>query len=264
MKKRLLTLALAVSSTVAFAQSNLSPAQVCSKVASINGSNGSICAQIISRNSLDQAALNLAYKAADSGSAIAVEILKASANRRLDIAAGKTCEKVLSVNAQNSIACVNAVLDLSPSLDLLRIAEKLIPQGSAHTVAALSAGAAAYIYAPLAEVCEAMVSVNGANTVLCVQAIANKVSMNGSEQVCRTAISQGSAYALQCVRGIVLDYTPIPQQTAIMVEAYELQNLKRGMMKARAQIDRGMIDAAKGSLEEAINSLNQIMNNNGL
>lgn len=264
MKKSLLTLALAVSSTLAFAQSNVSPNQVCSKVASINGSNGSICAQLISRNTFDQAALNLAYKAADSGSAIAVEILKASANRRLDIAAGKTCEKVLSVNAQNGIACVNAVLDLAPSSEILRIADRLIPQGSAHAVAALNAGAAAYIYAPLAEVCEAMASVNGSNTVLCVQAIANKVSMNGAEQVCRTSLSQGSAYALQCVRGIVVDYTPIPQQTAIMVEAYELQNLKRAMMKARAQIERGMIDAAKGNLEEAINSLNQIMNNNGL
>lgn len=193
MKKTLLTLALALTATASFAQTTISASQVCQKIASVNGSNGAACAQLISRNTFDAASLNLASKAVEKGSSFAIEILKTSANRRLEVNAGITCEKILAVNSQNAIACLNVVLDTVPSMQLLRIADRLIPKGSVSAIDALKMGAGAYLFAPLAEICEAMADVNSSNTVLCIQAIANKVTMNGAEQVCRTSLSQGSA-----------------------------------------------------------------------
>lgn len=259
MKKSLLALTIALSASAAFAQTITSAAQVCQKIASVNGSNGSACAQLIARNTFDPAVLNLAYKAVPQGSAVALEIMKTGANRRLTLEAGQVCEQILAVNASNATACLNATLDTMPALELLRITSKLIPQGSANAVAALQAGANAYFFAPLADICEAMASVNASNTVICVQTIANKVSMNGAEQVCRTSLSQGSSYALSCIQGIVMDYTPIPQPTTIMVQEYQIQDLKRTIMKTRAQLDRGLIDNARRTLEEAALIVDEIL-----
>lgn len=258
MKKSLLIVALTLGSAFAFAQSGVSPNQVCQKIAMVNASNASICAQLISRNNFDQAALNLAYKAIPHSSQIALSLLQVSANRRLEDSAGKTCERVLDVNAENSIACVKAVLDTNPSPELLRVANKLVPQGSIHVVNVLNIGANAYFFAPLVDICDAMVSVNAENAVICMQDIANKVSANGSEQICRTSLNQGSAYAIQCIRGIILDYNPVPQ--AILVDFNQLQELRKSLVKTRALLERGILDNSKKSLEEALRNLEVIMN----
>lgn len=262
MKKSLLALTIALSTSGVFAQTTMTAAQLCQNIAQVNGSNGAICAQLISRNTFDPAAISLANRVLSQGSANAIEVLKVSANRRLEFDAGQVCEQVAGVNGANTVACVNAVLDTRPAPELLRIASRVLSQGSAHTVGVLQAGANAYIFAPLADVCEGMASINGSNTILCVKAIANKVSMNGSEQVCKTALSQGSAYALQCVQGIVMDYTPIPQPTTIMVQEYQIQDLKRAIMKTRAQLDRGMIDNARRTLEDAALVIDEILSPN--
>lgn len=259
MKKALFTLAFALSATAGFAQTMTSAAQVCQKIASVNGSNGAICAQLISRNTFDQATLQVASRAVEKGSSVAIEVLQAGANRRLEMAAGQTCEQILAVNAQNGVLCVKTLVDTLPSMEVLRIANALVPKGSSHAIGALQAGANAYLFAPLADICEAMAAVNPSNTVVCIQTIANKVSMNGAEQVCRTSLSQGSAYALQCLQGIVMDYTPIPQPTTIMVEAYELQELKRSILKTRAQLERGMIDNAQRTLNDAALKIDMIL-----
>lgn len=259
MKKSLLALTIALSASGVFAQVTTNAAQVCQRIAAVNGTNGAACAQLISRNTFDPAVLSLASRAVEKGSATALEIMKTGANRRLTMEAGAVCEQVLQVNTQNSIACLNATLDTLPAPELLRIASKLIPQGSANAVGALQAGANAYFFAPLADICEAMASVNASNTVICVQTIANKVSMNGSEQICKTSLSQGSAYALQCIQGIVMDYTPIPQPTTIMVQEYMIQDLRRVVMKTRAQLDRNLIENARRSVEEAAVIIDQIL-----
>jgi|GEM_PF-4005125 len=260
MKGKFITLALALTTTGAFAQTNISANQVCQRMTSVNASNASICAQLISRNNFDPAALSLANKAITHSSATAISILQTSANRRLDIEAGKTCERVLEVNSGNSIECLKAVLDTTPSFDLLRVANNLIPQGSVHTVNVLKSGVNAYFFGPLVDVCDAMVTVNAGNAVICMQEIANKVSREGSEQICRASLSQGSAYTLQCLRGIVSDYVPYPQ--TMMVDIYQIQELRKNLLKARALLDRGMLDNSKKSLDEALGTLEVIMNSN--
>ena len=260
MKGKLMTLALALTTTGAFAQTNISANQVCQRMATVNASNASICAQLISRNSFDPAALSLAHKAIPQGSAFAISILQTSANRRLDSNAGNTCERILEVNANNSVECLKAVLDTAPSLDLLKVANKMIPHGSTHAVNVLKSNANAYFFGPLVDVCEAMVSVNAGNAVVCMQEIANKVSQQGSEQICRTSLSQGSAYTLQCLRGIVTEYVPYPQ--TIAVDFYQIQELRKSLLKARALLDRGLLDNSKKSLDEALGTLEVIMNSN--
>jgi hypothetical protein len=259
MKKSIFALSIALCASGAFAQTITSATQVCQRIASVNGTNGANCAQLISRNNFEPAVLSLAYKAVPQGSATALEIMRTGANRRLTQEAGALCEQFLSVNAQNSIACLNATLDTFPAPELLRISSRLIPQGSSYAVSALQAGANAYFFSPLADICEAMASVNASNTVRCVQTIANKVSMNGAEQVCRSALTQGSSYALSCVEGIVMDYTPIPQPTTIMVQEYLVQDLRKAVLKTRSLLDRNMIDNARKSVDEAVMIIDQML-----
>ena len=261
MKKALITVALAFSTTVGFAQTMVTATQVCQRIASINGSNGSICAQLISRNNFDPASLKLAYAAVAQSSSTAIEIMRETANRRMDPMAGELCESVVAINASNGVVCAKTVVDANVSPELVRIARAVLQQGSTYAIGTLQAGVNTYLYAPLATVCERMASINGSNTVLCVKTIANKVSMNGSEQICQTSLSQGSSYALQCLQGIVMDYTPIPQPTTIMVELYQLQDLRRSLLKARAQLNRGMTENAVRTLEEAAQSVDLMLSN---
>ena len=259
MKKSLLALIVALSATTSFAQSGMSAAQVCQRVAAVNGSNGSICAQLIARNAFDQGAIDLANLVLSQGSSYAVEVMKATANRRFDMGAFQACSSIASINGSNTVACASAAVDKMVTPELGRIVSKLASQGSSYVVGAVQAGAGAYFYAPLAEICEAMGAINGTNTVACVSTIANKVTMNSSEQVCRTALNNGSSYALECLRGIVLDYTPVPEPTRVMVELYMLQDLKRALSKTRSMLDRGMIENARRSLDDAINQMDYIL-----
>ncbi|MFP5386046.1 MAG: hypothetical protein ACLGHN_08215 [Bacteriovoracia bacterium] len=260
MKKMLLALTVALSLPAAFAQTSVSANEVCSRVASISGINGSKCAQLIARNQFDPAALSLAYAAIPQSSSYAVRILEVTANGRLDYAAGEACEKVVAVSGLNGVRCAEVTVNKMISPDLARIAKAVVHQGSSYAVSSLEAGADAYFFGPLAEVCMAITSVSGMNTVNCVKTIANKVTNNGAEQVCRSAVSQGSSYAVRCLEGIVMDYTPVPQPTAVMVELYQLQDLRRSVLKARAQLRRGMFDQAERSLEEASQSIDFILN----
>lgn len=57
-----------------------------------------------------------------------------------------------------------------------------------------------------------------------------------------------------------MDYTPIPGPTRIMVELYELQDLKRSILKTRAQLERGMIENAQRSLNDATMKIDMILN----
>lgn len=256
-----LFLTLALFTIQGFAQTTLTAAQVCQRVANANPSNGSVCAQLISRNFFEPSLLSLANKAVEKGTSISIELLKAGANRRLESNAGLLCEGILEANPQNAVICLNTVLDLVFAPELIRVATKLIPQGSSNAINAIKAGGEAYFFAPLMDICEAMVSANPANTVACIQLIANKVSLNSSEQVCRTSLAQGTSYALQCLQGVVIDYAPIPQPTTVMVETYQLQDIKRSLLKARSLIDRGQTDSAKRALEESISGLDLILNN---
>lgn len=259
MKKSLLVLIVALSATASFAQSGMSAAQVCQRVASVNGSNGAICAQLIARNTFDQGAIELANLVLAQGSSHAVEVMKATANRRFEMSAFQACSSIANVNGANTVACASAAVDKMITPELVRIVTKLASQGSSHVVGAVGAGAGSYFYAPLAEICEAMASVNGGNTVLCVSTIANKVTMNSSEQVCRTALNSGSSYALECLRGVVLDYTPVPEPTRVMVELYMLQDLKRALLKTRSMLDRGMIENARRTVDDALIQMDYIL-----
>ena len=260
MKKSIIALTLALTASAGFAQTMVSPTQVCQKIASINGSNGNICAQLISRNNYDPAALKLAYVATAQGSSTAIEIMRETANRRMDPMSGELCESIIAINSSNGVVCAKTVVDANVSPELIRISRAVLAQGSSHAVGALQAGVNSYFFGPLANVCERMASVNGSNTVACVRTIANKISINGSEQICQTSLSQGSSYALQCLQGIVMDYTPIPEPTRVMVELYQLQDLKRSLLKAKAQLNRNMIENAARTLEEASLAVDMMLN----
>lgn len=260
MKKTLMAAAFAICATAGFAQTMMSPAELCTKIARVNGSNGAICAQLISRNTFDPAAISIADRVLAKGSSYAIEVLNASANKMIDVAAGQVCERVADVNGSNTIPCVNAIANTRPSLTLLQIATAVLPKGSSFTIEVLNAGANAFLSSPLASICESVALVNGSNAVVCVQVIANKVTMNNSEEVCRASLNRGSSYAIECLRGIVMDYVPVPQPTTIMVDLYKMQDLKRSLLKAKAQLNRGMIENAQRTLEEASQSIDLILN----
>lgn len=260
MKKQALAILFALMATGAFAQSYTSPAELCQKITLLSPSNGTICAQLIAHNSFDVGVLMTADRAASVGSSYAIQVLKVGANRRMDAQAGEVCVGVASISGSNAVPCVEALLDTRSNPELLAIAKRLTSTGTSYTVQALKVGANAYLYAPLASICEDMTSLSPSNTVVCVETIANKMSYNGSEQVCRTALSRGSSYVIQCLKGIVVDYIPNPEPTMIMVELYQLRELKRSLMKTKTQINRGNIEAAIRTLDDASYSVENMLN----
>lgn len=261
MKTKLLALVLSFSAFTAFAQSQVSATQLCQNISSVNSANGNVCAQLISRNRFDDASLRLAQRALTSqNSSSAIEVLKLTANKRLEPASGQFVEEVMAVNSANSLKVLSLLLDVIPQPEILQFARKLLSAGnSSNALAGLEAGVNRYFFPPLLNICEAIIPVNQTNAIVCLGVVANKVSMNGSEAVCRTALNNGSSYALECLRGIVVDYTPIPEPTTIMVQEYQLRDLKRSLAKSRAALDRGMIEQARRSIEEANQTLDLIL-----
>ena len=63
---------------------------------------------------------------------------------------------------------------------------------------------------------------------------------------------------------IVTDYVPYPQPQVVSVDLLEIQGLKRTILKAKAQLNRGMIENAQRSLDEAQSSLEAILNGQNL
>lgn len=258
MKLKMFTVAMALTTAGAFAQST--PVEVCQKITRVNSTNGNVCAQMISRNTFDPYALSLSSKAVDaSGSTLAIEILKTTANKTYNPGPIQVCEKVLAVNGSNVVPCLNTIADARFAPEALIIAQKLLANSSSTAIEALKATANVYLFPPAAEVCDLMVPLNTTNTLECLRTIANKVTANGSEQICKTAISNGSSYALQCLRGILVDYVPVPQPTPVMVELYELQDLRKVLFKTRSQLNRGLIENASRSVEEALNQVDTIL-----
>lgn len=266
MKKTLLALSLALGATAAFAQTVMTPTELCMKISRVNSSNGNVCAQLISRNIYEPQALNLSSRALDAhGSSSAIQILNATANKRYDSQSFSVCEAILPVNSANVIPCLSIIENATFAQEAIRMSKKqLAGQGSSAAISMLRATANVYLFPPAARICEEMIAINSSNAVVCIQVIANKITLNGSEQICRTALSNGSSYALECLRGIVTDYTPIPQPTTVMVDLNQLQDLRRSLLKAKAQLDRGMIENATRTLEEASQTMNVIMNSNGV
>lgn len=260
MKTKILALVLGFSAFSAFAQ-QISPTQLCQNISSVNGANGNVCAQLISRNRFDETSIRIAQRALTTqNSSSAIEVLKLTANKRLEPSSGLFVEEVMSVNSANSLKALSLLLDVVPQPEILQFARKLLSAGnSSNALQGLEAGVNRYFYPPLLNICEAIISVNQANAIACLGVVANKVSMNGAEQVCRTALNNGSSYALECLRGIVVDYTPIPEPTTIMVQEYQLRDLKRSLSKSRAALDRGMIENARRALEDANQTLDLIL-----
>lgn len=262
MKKTLFAMAFALTATAGFAQTIMTPTELCMQVSRLNSSNGNVCAQLISRNTYDPLAITLASKAAATqGSQAAINILNVTANKRYDSQSMQVCEAIVPVNASNVIPCLQTIENATFAPEAIRMSLKqLSGQGSQAALNMLKATANVYLFPPAAQVCEDMISINATNAVVCIQVIANKVTLNGSEQICRTALSNGSSYALECLRGIVTDYVPVPQPTMIMVDAYRLQDLKRSLLKAKAQLNRGMIENAQKTIEDAAQSIDLILN----
>jgi hypothetical protein len=244
---------------MSFAQS-ITANSVCQKVVQANSANGAACAQLIARNVFDQGALNVAYRTVDVGSSYAIEVLKVTANKRIDLNASMVCEKVVAANSANVAPCMSTIADAYVAPELVEIATAVLQGGSSYTLAVLKAGVNAYFYAPAANICTAMASVNAANVPVCTQVIANKIVLNGAEQVCRTSLNSGSSYAIDCLRNVVVDYvTPGPISTTVGVEIQRLQDLRRDLMKTRNLLDRGMIDNARRTLDDSVRAVEDIL-----
>lgn len=261
MKKTLFTAAFLISSTAAMAQ--VSPAQVCQKI-SYNSTNAAKCAQVISRSTFDQGGVDVAFTIATTSSADTVNALNAVAGKRIEPAAASVCNKIASYNTTNAVACLSAIANNSYSPVATKVAAIIATTSSADTVNALKTAANAYMFAPAGVTCEKIASYNTTNAVRCLAAIANKDYLNGSEAVCVTIANTSSADAVTCLANTGVDYIPAPVPTDIIISSLELRNLRMDVIKARAQLDRGMIDKAQQTISDLLRTIETIeANNNG-
>jgi hypothetical protein len=259
MTKTFFSLVLMLTASMSFAQS-ITAGAVCQKITQANAANSAICAQLIARNIFDQGALNVAYRTVDVGSSYAIEVLKVTANKRVDLNASMVCEKIISINSANVAPCMTTIADAYVAPELVQIASAVLQGGSSYALAVLKIGVNAYFFAPAANICTAMTTVNAANVPVCTQIIANKIVMNGAEQVCRTALNSGSTYAIDCLRNVVSDYVnPGQFSTTVGVEIQKLQDLRRDLMKTRNLLDRNMIEHARRSLDVSVRAVEDIL-----
>ncbi len=261
MKKLLLLLPLIAQAQAA------SPVQVCEQMSRVNASNANICAQIISRNQIDDGLADVALRALSASSSAALDVLRAGANRFIDRDAATACVAVAAVNSANAASCINAVADKRIDSELANVAIKLTQRSSSEAVAALNAGANAQFFAPLIGICRDMVAINSSNSVACIRLVANKISYNGTESICRSNLSQSSSAALECLRGIVVPVSgPItdpvgpvdPSDREVRVRLSEIRDVKRELTKARAMLDRGLVEAARQDLDQAIRKVDRL------
>jgi hypothetical protein len=202
----------------------------------------------------------VAFITVDTGSSNAIEVLKATANKRIDLNASTVCEKIVAINSGNVAPCMATIADAYVAPELVQIANAVLNGGSSYAIAVLKAGVNAYFYGPAADICTAMGSINSGNVQVCTQVIANKIVMNGAEQVCRTALNNGSTYAIDCLRNVMVDYVaPRPVVTTVGVDIQRLQDLRRDLMKARTMLDRNMIENARRTLDDSVRAVEDIL-----
>jgi hypothetical protein len=245
--------ALALLSVSAFAQE--SAVQVCQKISNYSSSSGTKCAEIISRNQFDPGVLLVASELATNGSTSeAVKVMEIGAGKYMDDNAATVCRVVGKYSASSARSCVEASVDRSFDLNLISIALKIAESGvTSSAVTAITNAQNAFASPGAADVCVVVAQYSGSSGANCVTAIANKEYFNGAEQVCMTQARNGStSSAVTCLQnsGIVTQRRPgrrgqgngqIGQKPGSVVSAKDLQDLERGIRKARALYERNQI-----------------------
>lgn len=262
MKKMILASAFLLSSA-AFAQ--VSPNQVCQKIATYNSSKAAQCAQVISRGTFDAGSIRVAQLLANAYSSTeAVNVLTATTNAFIDVEAVKVCEKIATYNAAATVTCMTNIANKTYSPNAVKVIRVLAnAYSSSEANTALMKTANAYINPSAVLTCEKIATYNSSASVRCLEVIANKEFMNQSESTCYTlANSYASSDAIQCLVNVAIDYVPAPVPREIIISDLELRDLKRDLRKAQNMLERGMVDRAQMSLGEALRLIETIEANN--
>lgn len=261
MKKAILALGL-LSAFNAFAQ--MSPAGVCDAVrrnTSIQA-NTTRCAEVISRNNFDPNVLTLIANLASSSPSEAVNALQASANSNFDINIVAACNAVRTNTSivANVTNCINAAANNGYSPEVALLAQRLASSSPSEAVRVVQASANGYFLPSAVEACNS-VRVNTsivANVTNCVLAIKNKTFMNGTESMCKNVASSSPSEAVNCLSRSALDYIPAQVPRDAIITAQELRDLKRDLVKARSQIERGMTNQALQTIGDAIRTVETV------
>ncbi len=268
--KSLILGVLTLASVNAFAQQQVSPAEVCQNISRYSSSNGVECAQAISRGRFDSTVTDVANAVASTGaSSSATRIMIISPNRYLDDVVARACKEIARYSSANAVTCVEAALDNAFTPALAEVAEVIAKTGaSSSAVVAIKNATNGWAHVGASDVCKAIARYSSSNAADCVAAIINKDYYNGSESVCLTLANQGAtSSAVTCMRnsGISTEerprrrhrdggyngpsipgpYNPGPAPRpdydpyTVRVSTYDIEELARNIQKARAQYDRG-------------------------
>lgn len=265
MKKTLFALGM-LASLSSFAQVN-SAMKVCESIRRVTAYPERVneCIQTISRASFDGNALSLIERMASSSNTLeANNALKVAANNSYDPQALQVCENIRKVTAypERVVECLKNTANNSYAPELSAIAIRTAQ--SSNTVEAntmMRTNANAYFQPSAVEVCESIRKVTAYpdRIVSCLDAIRNMSFMNGTEQICNSmAASSNTVEAISCLKASALAYSPVPQRQDILISVQELRDLKRDVMKARNQVERGMTSNALQTLGDLLRTIETV------
>lgn len=261
MKKAILALGL-FSAFSAFAQTT--PVGVCEAVrrnTSIQA-NTTRCAEIISRNTFDPNVLTLIANLASSSPSEAVNALQASANSNFDVNAVRACNAVrantsILVNVTN---CIVATANNIYTPEVALLAERVASSSPSEAVNLIKIAGNAYFMPSAVDACNSVRANTSilANVTNCVNAIKNKVFLNGAESMCKNVASSSPSEAVNCLSRSAMDYIPAPIPRDVIISVDELRDLKRSLVKARSQLERGMTAQALQALGDALRTIETV------
>lgn len=261
MKKAILALGL-LSAFNAFAQTT--PVNVCESIRrnTSNQVNVTNCAQIISRNTFDPNVLPLISNLASSSPAEAVNALSAAANSNFDINVVRACNavRVNTSNVVNVTNCIKASANNMYSPEVTLLAERTASSSPSEAVKVIQAASNGYFMPSAVDACNSVRAntSNVVNVTNCVIAIKNKVFLNGAESMCKNVASSSPSEAVNCLSRSALDYVPAPIPRDVIITVEELRDLKRTLVKARNQVERGMTAQALQSIGDALRTVETV------
>ena len=220
------------------------------------------CLQIVSRNSFDAQVVNLLSKLASSSTVEVLNSLNVTANNSYDPAAIQVCENIRTATSfpERVTECLRTTANNGYSADVAALASRLTRSSTLEANNIMKTAMNSYFMPEAVSACEAIrVATSFPERVtLCVNTIKNKMFLNGSENFCARMANTSTNEVISCLANSALDYVPAPAPRDIIISAQELRDLKRDLLKARAQIERGMTSQALQVLGDAIRTVDTL------
>ena len=220
------------------------------------------CVSLVSRNSYDAQVVNLLRKLSNTSTVEVLNSLNVSANAGYDAGAISVCEaiRVSTAYPERVTTCLRVAANNSYSPEVTALAVRLANTSTVESNNIMAAAMNSYFMPQAVAACEAIrvATAYPERVTTCVKTIQNKTFQNGSESFCARMANTSTIEVNNCLANSALNYAPVQVPRDAIITAQELRDLKRDLIKARSQIERGMTTQALQTIGDAIRTVETV------